>query len=68
VLPILGLAIGSNLLAALVIIGFLAPVLPLLLAGVTAVSARTRPFAVGAASAALGGVVFLVTYAIAQSF
>ena len=52
--PVLGLAVGSHLLAAFVIVGFLAPVLPLLLAGVTAISARTRPFAMGALAAALG--------------
>jgi len=50
------------------VVGFLAPLLPLLLAGVTAISPRSRPFALGAAAAALAGVVFLVTYAIAQSF
>ena len=66
--PVLGLAVGSHLLAAFVIVGFLAPVLQLLMAGVTAISARTRPFAMGALAAALGGVVFLITYAAGQSF
>jgi hypothetical protein len=67
VLPVLGLIIGSHLMASFLIIGFLAPVLPLLLAGVTAISARTRPFAIGSLAAALGGVVLLITYAAAQS-
>jgi hypothetical protein len=66
-MPVLGLAIGSNLMAAFLIIGFLAPVLPLLLAGGTAISARTRPFAMGSLAAALGGIVFLLSYAAAQS-
>jgi hypothetical protein len=67
VLPILGLIIGSHLMASFLIIGFLAPALPLLLAGATAISARTRPFAIGSLAAALGGVVLLITYAAAQS-
>jgi hypothetical protein len=55
-------------MVAFVIVGFLAPVLPLLLAGATALSARTRPFAIGSLAAALGGIVFLVTYTAVQSF
>jgi hypothetical protein len=54
-------------MSSFLITGFLAPVLPLLLAGVTAISARTRPFATGSLPAALGGVVLLITYAAAQS-
>lgn len=68
VLPILGLIIGFHLMASFLIVGFLAPLLPLLLAGVTAASPRTRPFAMGSLAAALGGVVFLISYAAAQSF
>lgn len=67
-LPVLGLAVGSHLLAVFVIVGYLAHVLPLLLAGATATSARTRPFAMGALAAALGGVVVLITYAAGPSF
>jgi hypothetical protein len=67
VLPVLGLIIGSHLMASFLIIGILAPVLPLLLAGATAISPRTRPFAMGSLAAALGGVVLLITYAAAQS-
>ena len=65
VLPILGLIIGSHLMASFLIVGFLAPLLPVLLAGVLATSARTRPFAIGSLAAALGGVVFLISYAAA---
>jgi hypothetical protein len=65
--PVLGLIIGSHLMASFLIIGFLAPVLPLLVAGATAMSPRTRPFAMGSLAAALGGVVLLITYAAAQS-
>jgi hypothetical protein len=65
--PVLGLIIGSHLMASFLIIGFLAPVLPLLVAGATAMSPRTRPFAMGSLAAALGGVVLLITYASAQS-
>jgi hypothetical protein len=54
-------------MASFLIIGVLAPVLPLLLAGATAATARTRSFAMGSLAAALGGVVLLVTYAAAQS-
>jgi hypothetical protein len=67
-MQVLGLAIGSNLMAAFVIIGFLAPILPLLLAAAAGISPRTRSFAVGSLAAALGGVVFLIAYAAAQSF
>lgn len=66
--PILGLIIGSHLMVAFLIVGFLAPALPLLLAGATAISARTRPFAIGSLAAALGGVVFLISYGAAQLF
>jgi hypothetical protein len=55
-------------MVAFVVVGFLAPVLPLLLSAATAISARTRPFAMGSLAAALGGVVFLITYAAAQSY
>jgi hypothetical protein len=55
-------------MSSFLITGFLAPVLPLLLAGVTAISARTRPFAMGSLAAALGGVVLLITYAAANRF
>jgi hypothetical protein len=65
--PVLGLIIGSHLMASFLIIGLLAPVLPLLVAGATAMSPRTRPFAMGSLAAALGGVVLLITYASAQS-
>jgi hypothetical protein len=54
-------------MASFLIIGILAPVLPLLLAGATAMSSRMRPFAMGSLAAALGGVVLLITYAAAQS-
>jgi hypothetical protein len=64
--PVLGLIIGSHLMASFLIIGILAPVLPLLLAGATAISPRTRSFAIGTLAAALGGVVLLITYAAAQ--
>jgi hypothetical protein len=55
-------------MVAFLIVGFLGPVLPLLLAGATAITPRTRSFAMGSLAAALGGVVFLITYAAAQSF
>jgi hypothetical protein len=67
VLPILGLIAGSHLMLSYLVVGLAAPVLPLLLAAVTALSARARPLAVGSLAAALGGVVFLVSYAAAQS-
>lgn len=65
---VFGLAVGSHLMVAFLIIGFLAPVLPLLLAGATAITPRSRAFAMGSLAAALGGVVFLITYATSQSF
>jgi hypothetical protein len=67
VLPIFGLIVGSHLMISYLVVGLAAPVIPLLLAAVTAFGARTRPFAVGSLAAALGGVVFLVSYAAAQS-
>ncbi|HKP39689.1 hypothetical protein [Mycobacterium sp.] len=67
-MAVLGLAIGTHLLATFIVIGFLAPALPLLLAGAASISPRTRPFAMGSLAATLGGVVFLITYAISQSF
>lgn len=66
VLPVLGLVVGSQLMVAYLVIGVLTPALPLLLAGATAVSSRSRPFAMGALAAAIGGVVFLITYATAR--
>ncbi len=66
--PVLGLAIGSQLMVAFVVVGFLAPLFPLLLAGATAISPRTRSFAMGSLAAALAGAVFLITYGAAQSF
>jgi hypothetical protein len=68
VMAVLGLTIGCHLLIAFLVIGFLAPLLPLLLAGATGISPRTRPFAMGSLAAMLAGVVFLVTYAVSQSF
>jgi hypothetical protein len=67
-MAVLGLAIGCHLLIAFLVIGFLAPLLPLLLAGATAVSPRTRPFAMGSLAAVLAAIVFLITYAASQSF
>jgi hypothetical protein len=67
-MSILGLAVGSHLMVAFVFVGFLAPLLPLLLGGATAIAPRTRSFAIGSVAAALGGVIFLITYAAAQSF
>jgi hypothetical protein len=65
---VIGLVVGCHLLAGFLVVGFLAPALPLLLAGATAFSPRTRPFAVGSAAGALAGVIFLVTYGISQSW
>lgn len=67
ILSILGLIVGSHLMLSYLVVGLAAPVLPLLLGTVTAISVRTRPFAMGCLAAALGGVVFLISYGAAQS-
>jgi hypothetical protein len=59
-LTVAGLFAGALTLGAFVFLYALAPLVPLLLAGVTAVSPRSRPFAWGALAAATGAAVFLV--------
>lgn len=66
---LLGFTVGAHLLVSYWVVAYYAPLLPLLLALATAVSPRTRGFAIGAAAAGLGGVVAWTVYStLVQTF
>jgi hypothetical protein len=66
-LTVAGLLIGSLTLGTFVFLYALTPLVPLALAGATAISPRSRPFAWGALAAAAGTVVFLVIAGVTMS-
>ncbi|GLE57361.1 hypothetical protein BKG83_00195 [Mycobacteroides chelonae] len=66
-LPIAGLLTGAAVSSLAVYLYVLTPVLLGLLAAASAISPKSRPFAIGMLAAAAGSIVFMIVLAIGQT-